>query len=244
MIKQSKPETIYSSNYRRIDFSTLYHAYNSSDAFIGYDQLNFDAQIGYQNLTGNELIYYPQLAKALRNVPEYPILKKSYKASKDLTKKTGMEFLIAFTEFAKQCHQEFEQERALLSSRVNNYIQMFGMEKAPVMINGLVRTENGTLIGIEINGIKFELAGRYHYSHKEKKAAECINIDYLVYDEKDQDSQRYRIIEDYIPESPYLAIRYKKYRQTGHLVWYNLDTLQRVNLKDIKAIKRKKGLDV
>ena len=128
MIEEKRAFTYYLTNYQKIDLWRLSDAYNNnSDGFIQTDCLNFEAQTGYLNLAGTELLYYPELAKHLLKIKDYPSIQRKFMAPAELRKKTGIDFLLAFTEFAKQCHESFETERALIATEVNNLIQLYGV---------------------------------------------------------------------------------------------------------------------
>jgi len=242
MIEEKIAFPIYSiSNYQNIDLWQLSYAYNHSEGFIKQDSLYFEAQVGFLNLTGNELFYYPLLAKTLREVNDYPRLKRKYDAPKALRAMKGIDFLLAFVEFVKKCNDAFENERTLLSTKVNNLIQLYGAEKTPIIINQLIKKENDSIKGIEINGVAFEFY--YAYSSPEQNPVSYITLSRLMAgDVKEQGKDQKVHIEDVIAGTSYMAVRYRKsYQHAGHVVWYDLNTLHRVSIKEINTIRKKRA---
>ncbi len=201
---------------------------------------NFEAQTGYLNLTGSELLHYPELAKHLQKIKDYPCIQRKFEAPEELRKKTGIDFLLAFTDFAKQCHESFETERALIATQVNNLIQLYGVEKPILKINALIRNENDRITGIEINNVAFSFY--CPHSSRGQNPTSTIFLSTVLAGDKKEDIQNSRInVEEIIAGSPYFSIRYRKtYGHKGHVVWYNINTMQRKSTAEINAFKKSK----
>lgn len=63
------------NHYSSLDFYNLCSGHNQNpDYFINGEGLTFRNYVGCKYLTGNELLYYPELALEIREFKEYPTL--------------------------------------------------------------------------------------------------------------------------------------------------------------------------
>lgn len=236
MIEQKLTST--PNNYSTLQgfgYWDLSRPYYNTDHFLGNDHLNFTSATGYLCFTGNELLQYPTLAKALRAIPEYPQYNKSYPVTDELHKLTGLSFFIAFAEYVKTCDADFAQDVAAINAKVNNLIYLHGVEKTKPIITKILRREppHEAAYGLMINGIDYQFA-----DYRNKNLLNVIDLQRLI------DRRAYNA--DYVGfhavllGSPYLALRVAKtWKHAGRVVWYDLDKMAVISTAEINAIKKK-----
>jgi len=220
-----------------LDYRTFRRAYSNSDSFAAHDQLNFKSNIGCAYLTGNELLQYPELAKVLRGIEEYPTYKKSYPVSEELKELKGLNFLIAFTAYVKDCQADFKEEISKINTKINNLIYLHGAEKTTPAITGVLKHEHNNYIhSLIISGITFKLIDRHTSDTQSLLTGIRLSnlIDCAAYDAE------YANIDGALLNTPYIALRVKKsWKHTGRVIWYNLDKMEVVTTAEINAIKKK-----
>jgi len=228
------------SNYTTLaglDYSRLSRAYDNSDSFMGRDQLNFTSNTGCAYLTGNELLQYPELAKALCDFEEYPIYKKSHPVSEELKDLKGLNFLIAFTDYVKICQADFAEEVSRINAKINNLIYLHGAKKTTPAVTGVLKYEHNNYIhSLIISGVTFKLIDRHTSDTKSLLTGIRLSrlIDCAAYDAE------YANLDAVLLNTPYIALRVKKsWKHTGRVIWYNLDKMEVVTTAEINAIKKK-----
>ncbi|MEM2161112.1 MAG: hypothetical protein QXN55_09185 [Candidatus Nitrosotenuis sp.] len=226
-------ESLGHPNYKDIDFHSLRSSsYHTEEGFINYNGLTFNDYVGCQYLTGNELLYYPELAKKIREIKDYPILKRSYAVDCKITGKLFFEY---FLRYAIDCYQLFQTDLIEASKEVNNLIHLYGEERHTPIIDAIL-IESGSegyyhRKKLLINGVVWELDGR-----SDLKITEYINF-YSLLNIPAADV-RYVQLEDAVLGTPFIAVRIRKsWKHKGHVQWYNLDTLKQVSKTDIPKWK-------
>lgn len=114
--------------HQDINFSDLLNGLNRRDArntdqFLHREGITFRDYVGCQFLTGNELVYYPELAKKLRAIEDYPLLKRCYQVD---TRVKGLALLKCFYEAATQHLKDFQREWEHYSNQVDACIERHG----------------------------------------------------------------------------------------------------------------------
>jgi len=236
MIEQNAAS--YSRNYSTLQgfgYWDLSRPYCNTEHFLGNNHLNFTSSIGCLRLTGNELLHYPALAKALHAIPEYPDYNKIYPVTHTLQALTGLEFFIAFAEYAKVCNADFMQEIATINAKVNNLIYLHGTEKTKPLITEILRRDppNSTAYGLAINGVDYEFA-----NHRNTNPSKVIDLNRLI--DRRAHNAEYLGFDAVLLNSPYLALRVAKtWKHAGRVIWYDLDKMAVMSTIEINAIKQK-----
>lgn len=226
----------FSRNHKSLNFSELLPKFSSylenTDYFLHREGITFRDHVGRQLMTGNELLYYPELAKKVREIADYPMLKRSHKVDKTIN---GLGFLRYFYQYADMQFKNFEVELEQLSKQVDELIDLYGQERYLPLINNIefARTPkcNGSYsiaIGsqaIIINNVKWPVSNK-----KWEEPKNCLretdylnlhrflNISYEI---------KYIYLENFIADTPFIQVRIVKTSEhKGHTAWYNLDTRQ------------------
>jgi len=84
-----------------------HHDTQNTDCFIHRKGITFQEYVGRQFITGNELVYYPKLAEKLREMTDYPVLKRCYEVDQTIT---GLAFLKYFYDHSMEHLKNFQIE--------------------------------------------------------------------------------------------------------------------------------------
>lgn len=230
----------YFSSYatlERLDYWTLSKIYGNSESFITSNKLNFVSQIGCMHLTGNEILHYPELSKALRNIPEYPVYKKSYAVTKQLKELRGLNFLVAFVDYVKACQADFLEVMNKINAKINNLIYLYGAVKTkPLVTSALKNDHNNCVHSLVINGVIFKFSDRYDRINQNPLIG--IDLERLIFC-KNFDNE-YAVFDAALLNTPYIALRVKKTsKHIGRVIWYNLDEMKVMTAAEINLIKKK-----
>jgi hypothetical protein len=221
------PHTFSSHHYSTLsyrDFARKTHYLECE--LLQNDGLCFMNYVGYQQFSSKDLIFYPELTKALRQLNDYPSFTKKYPINEDLK---GMAFIQYLLNYILECEKDFQSELAKQHAAVNHLIQIYGNHPVRPLILGATKTD---ALSLNINGLNWRMV---QYSHYEKSHIYFLEID-ETFDLK-RAFQKCQI-EAFIPNTSYLAIRLgASYKHQGKLVWYSLENFKPVNLNDIKRHK-------
>lgn len=234
-----------SANVRKSGVS--YHHYSSfsydhllsrhspnHDYFINGKGLTFANYVGCKYLTGNELLYYPELAQQLRNLKEYPTLTRMFEINKEIE---GLAFIKYFCEYTMECYKAFEQELSQASQVVNHLIHLYGTKRYMPIVNGIVEEEINSYSKekkLVINGVAWAINDN---SYRERRITDYIDLHSLL--NISRADFRTIKLEDAFVGTPFIAVRIvKAWPNKGHVHYYNLDTLQRVWKADIVKWKK------
>lgn len=174
------------------------------------------------------LLYYPELAKKLRNLDDYPILKRSYAVDKTIQ---GLAFIDYFHHHVKACHKDFKTVLHQASMRVNQLIDEHGQKRlTPILTNETYRKYQPLMI----HGIEWSVKGPMNSMNL--NFSNCINLHRLF-------TIPNKIIcveiEEVMTQTPFMAVRIiNKWGDEGDVKWYSLDTRQRVSDSEIKRWKK------
>ncbi|NNM58943.1 MAG: hypothetical protein HKM04_03930 [Legionellales bacterium] len=157
--------------FEKLNFDSLFYSYRSrnddKDRFINYDGLHFQSEVGCKRLTGNELLFYPELAEKLRLEPHYPTFCQDYDVDKQAS---GLAFLSYFNAHVHACHADFEAKLTEINIRANNLIMLYGQKRYQPIINALDKDErNNAITGLIINGT----LGAVDNSHWQPQVTGC-----------------------------------------------------------------------
>lgn len=233
-------------HYQALDFHQLsrgnYHYADNTDYFMHHEGITFQDHVARQLMTGNELLYYPQLAKKLREIKDYPILKRSYAVDKTLK---GLEFLKYFYLYSEEQFNNFHLELEQLSNQVHQFIEAHGQERHLPLIdsldlvklpgcNGKYYLESQALI---VHGVKWPVnqKPRNKPNHCERET-EYLDLHRLL---NISPELEYLYLEDFVANTPFIQIRLAKtWQHKGHTKWYNLDTCQLVSKAEVDHWKK------
>ena len=121
---------------RKLDSEQRYRTNSPDFEYDYHNTLKLKEKIGNHSYCAENLIYYPELAKSIRNLK-----KASYKAiikmdTVTATKHQGIESLIASLTALKQKIDVFRTEKAYLDSQFNNLVMLYGQKKEIPIYNG------------------------------------------------------------------------------------------------------------
>lgn len=197
------------SNYHNMSWYDLAHGRLIQDS-----NLEFESSIAPEMPDHSELLYYPELAKMLLAMESYPKLRQSF-AKPELPR--GKYFISAFCAFYESSFAEFEKTLTALTSQFDSLIATYGQKRFTPLINSYEPYQ------FVINGMSWRIAPNASFDHKN-----AFNLRHLLW----FDEEFYKI-EKAIIGTPCLALRLSNnYRNKGHLVWYNLDTCQKITAKE------------
>lgn len=236
MIEQKKQPSVGFKNYKKIDFYTICHGHghhnSDSDSFLNRNGITFEDYVGSKYLTGNELLYYPKLSAAMREVTEYPILTRTYAVDEKIS---GLDFIKYFYELVKKCFDSFRAELTLASTEVDYLINKYGMKREIPIIDRIdVEQVNSCYQRkkLVINGI----AWHFNQDNFQKlKITEFLDFRSLL----EIPFDAYRVsLEDAMIGTPFIALRIaKSWHHKGHVNWYDLNTLMKVSRTDAMKAK-------
>jgi hypothetical protein len=209
----------FTNNYQKVDLDYLNSKFrhNDEDNFLHSKGITFREKVESLYVTGTELYCYPELAAKLREVTDYPILKRMYPLDKTLK---GIAFIRNFAYRIEEAYQDFQATLSATNKQVNALFNLYGAKRyAPV-----ITEHSHDIMGpdyLTISGVKWQLRER----------------NYDLYDEPMHTIDLYRLLnvkygelyaicfEEFKPNSSYLALRLRKTCQhKGHVVWYDLNT--------------------
>lgn len=219
----------YSGHYSKIDYQNFStNTYHLQNDLLQDGHVCFVDYLGYQYLSNQALISYPSLTMALRQLKDYPTFSKQYPVDKSFK---GMNFIRYFLNFLIESEQDFQAEIAQHHATVNNLIQLYGHERVTPVIDS-VSTTHG--LWLKISGVTWQMLYRYKNNHTSH--IHHINIDeafnpYNAF-------KNFRLLEAFIPGTPYLAFRVAKAcKHRGRLTWYSLETFQTISTEIINPYK-------
>lgn len=229
-INGSKKPSFYCGHYSQISYhSIMGRAYSAESNLFQDKHLYFVDYVGYLYLSNQELISYPALTMALRQLNDYPIFSKTYTIDQS---PCGSEFMKYFFGFLLESEQDFKTEIALRHATVNNLIYLYGHDKVTPWING-INTSDG--IRLTINGVTWRLL----YSNRDNHGPDVHRL-YICKSFDLENTYKKFDLEAFIADTPYLAFRVgKNYQQRGRLTWYSLETFQPVDSNVIKPYQQR-----
>lgn len=221
-IKGQEKNSSYS--YKTLDFSSLRYGFNNSECLINYDGFMLKDYVGIETYTGNELLYYPELAKAMRkSVKEYPTMARKYDVNKEIK---GLEFVNYLAQRLNEVAKLFENERNKANETIENLVNHFGQNRVTPIIDKIIEADSNWKewkTGLIINGVTwlFKNESKSEELLTVVNMREFLNLSYSEFEKVE--------LEDAIIGTPFVAFRIgKAWRNTGSLHWYNLDTMQEV----------------
>jgi hypothetical protein len=221
----SPKERLSYRNWKNINYDSLHAVAND---FLDRHGLTFEDYAGCMNLAGNELYRYPELARVLQELSDYPIFRRTYEINRTLN---GKAFIKYFYKTYNRCYRDFKTELASTSGRINNLIHLYGEQRRKPIINDIDKKEmpqKEIIDYLTINGVKWFVS---FYKNPYQKQVECMDLCSLLAIEAGYCDL---IVEEAIINTPFIAIRLKKdYRQKGHINWYSLDTKEKVSKAEI-----------
>lgn len=196
-------------NYQNMSWYDLAHGIRGGRV-IQSNKLELECSIAPALPDHTELFYYPELAKKLLSMEYYPSFCQSF-PEPNLPR--GKQFIFAFCDFYESSLVEFEKKLANLTNQFQLLIESFGQKRFTPKIDAFEPYQ------LVINGMKWHISHDAFYNHKNAFSLK----DLLKFDEKS-----YKI-ENAIIGTPCLALRLSNdYRNKGHVIWYNLDTCQKI----------------
>jgi len=176
----------------------------------------FQKPVGRQLMSGNALLYYPELTKKLREMADYPILKRCYPVDEKLN---------SFDQYLYQhtCHRAFKTELNQASLQVNQFIDTYGQQRVVPILNN-EHYKEGPLV---IHGIEWLIQSQFRLLNPIR----CINLHQLLIVPH---WVNLLSIEAIKTDTPFIAVRIREnWKHEGHVKWYSLDTRQPVSQKEI-----------
>ena len=227
LIKGCKAPSFHSQHYANLCYADISrHSCHANNELLQNGDLYFIDHVGYQYMSSQELVHYPELTKALRQLDDYPTFSKKYGVDRNLT---GMDFINYFFKHLIECEQDFRADIAQRHATVNHLIHLYGHQSTLPRITAINTTQGLSLI---ISGVTWRIM--YHNYHEDNH----INCLYIgpIFDLCN--SFESFCLSAFIPNSPYLALRLAKSRtHRGRLIWYSLETFKEANVADIKSKK-------
>lgn len=231
------PREDFSRDYKKINFLMLLCGLNrdygsglSRHFFLNFKKgITFRDYFGRQLMTGNELLYYPELAKKVHEIDDYPVFKRSYKVDETIE---GLEFFDYFNHSLKASHRDFTEALNQVSMQVNQLIDDYGQKRFTPILNNEKYKPHQPLV---IHGIEWFLKGSFNH-FKKSSPAHCIDLHRLFNIPTKIMSV---CVEEVIPQTPFIAVRIRKnggYK--GYVKWYSLDTRQVIAKREINRWKK------
>lgn len=234
------------NHHERLNFFDLLSGFSGStentDYFLHHKGITFRDHVGRQFMTGNELLYYPELAKKLREISDYPILKRCYKVDSTIR---GLEFLKYFYQYSDECLKAFQIEHEQLSNQVDTLIDLHGQKRYLPLIDRLELVkiprynhedylESQALILSE--GVKWRVNEKSRNKPKNLKETEYLDLHRLF---NISPEVEYLYLEDFVEGTPFIQVRLvKTWKHKGHIKWYSLDTCQSVSKAEVDRWKK------
>ena len=218
-----RPDISYSNNDERIHFFTVSNGHYRVRHYFSQNELVYMEHVGSHYLTGNELLYYPELAKRLREV-EYPLLRCIHEIDK-------IDEGLPFEDFVKKSSNDFESERNALSQKANQIVKDHGTKHQAPIINAIKRDDEGRYYDfVEINGVIWH----FHAGIQElKKLTEVIDF-YQLFSIPHEFIML--TLEGAVIGSPLIALRIaKSWVHKGHVHWYDLNSRQKISMPRISG---------
>ncbi len=211
-------------NYKQIDFASLRcDTPHCGAGFFDAQGVTFEDRVGDQYLTGNELLYYPELAQKLREVNAYPYLKQTYSVNEELK---GPAFLAYFYHHLHEVYERFQTELTAVSTEVNQLIVRYSEQRQMPIIDHLDEETMASLIRrdqLMINGVLWSLKN----PDKVLNVTEYIDLYQLFNFSRRLVMSIY--LEDAIPGTSFIALRLcSPVNCTGRVHWFSLETGLRV----------------
>lgn len=177
--------------------------------------------------TGHELMFYPELASALRNIADYPIMQRKY--SLECAEERGTALLCKLSQELPAHCETYAKEYQDRSAEVNALIKRLILRRQPISVEALTSSK------ITISGIEYTLCTDY-YNSRHFDIRHIVTHD--LFDVAGSDNPRYVDIADYIPFSPFVDVRLRKdYSYKGRPNWINLETLKPATPRDRNAAR-------
>lgn len=218
--KSSHYTTLETVNYEAINWGFKNWVY-SNDCFKE-KEIFLKQTITDHVYKGNQLFYYPDLAKQIRKLEAYPYLIKEYPINRE---KKGIDFLLYLAHYANECLQAFKNEQLEKYKNINNLIQIYGHDRyLPIIQEFKEQKEEGRYYPdqiITINGVKWYIDDRgSRSSHTGSiNPRELFNISLKF---------RHVMIEQVLLGTPFVALKCCTHEYNkGHVFWYDLSTLEK-----------------
>lgn len=223
-------------NYASIDFDYFYYTYSRNDTgFLNQNGITFTDYVGLYYFTSNDLLYYPMLAEKIRTVKEYPTLTSTYAVDRQMK---GMAFVADFYYRMQKAFEAFQAELKEASWEVDRLIGLYGEErKIPIIESMEIHDPCPRMVDekLMINGITWYI--ELGYAGESRDIRESINLRKLL--GIPRDFLQVRLV-DIVPGTPLLALRIgKTWGHKGQVIWYNLDTRQKMSTAEVKVAKAK-----
>lgn len=179
---------------------------------------------------GNELFFYPELAKQIRKLEAYPLLNKSYPIDQE---KKGIEFLAYLAQYANECLQAFKAERLEKYKELNHLIYLYGHDRYLPLIQKLEEEKEERRYYpyqiLTINNVKWYIDDSNH----KNLFTQSIDLRKLF---EISNHYRYVIVDQILSGTPFLALKCCTHEYNkGHVFWYNLSTLEKTTKVEAKA---------
>jgi hypothetical protein len=223
-------------SHHTFDFSNLCYGKNREGNFLDYNKgITFEDKVGDIVVTGNELLYYPALAHKMRNLNEYPTLKRTYAVDKDIQ---GIAFIEYFYNHVKKHFDAFQEELATASSFAHNLIDKYGARREiPIVTRIEVEPVNNSYYQrkkLLINNISWHIES---CPRDEFKVTEYVDLRKLFDIPYEIQSIK---LEDAILGTSLIALRLTKspYKHKGRIYWYDLNTLKQVSTAEVKKARK------
>ncbi len=207
--------------------------YYYSRACFKEKEIILEEPITDQLYKGNDLFYYPELAKKIRKIDVYPYLSKAYPVDQE---KKGIEFLSYFAQYAHECLQDFKADRLEKYKNLNNLIHLYGYDRYLPLIQKFEeeKGERGYYPDqiLTINGVKWYVDDR----GSKGSFTGSINLRELL---NISGNYRYVMVAQILSGTPFLALKCCMHNYNkGHVFWYDLSTLTQTTKAKSQAWKK------
>lgn len=230
MIQASEEAYTSYKSYKRVDFNALCEGAQGDYGhgnFISHQGLTFMDVVGRLYLTGNDLLYYPELAVKLRDIQEYPMLERVYPVNPDIK---GMGFIKYFYRHVLESFKAFDADLAKASQEVNTVLNVYGMKRKVPIIDRVEVENTQKPFGyrkLVINGVDWYLDN----AHSARRSTERIDLEQLLNIPREFERVEF---EGVAAGTPFLALRLgKTWKHRGRVNWYSLDSATRSCLKKL-----------
>jgi hypothetical protein len=226
----------YHTTLDSINYSAIHWGFRnnqlSCDCFKD-DEIYLTEYITDHLYKGNQLLYYPELAKQIRKLNVYPCLIKQYPIDKE---KKGIEFLKYLAEYANECLQAFKAERLEKYKNFNNIIQLYGYDRCLPLLQKFEEEKEEMRYFFDqtltINGLKWKVENRVRNS----SFTESINLRGLFHI---SNNYQFVIVDQIMEGTPFLALKCCTHEYNkGHVFWYDLSTQEKTTKAEALAWKK------
>ncbi len=221
LIKGETIGDLYFLSLENIDYHAVHYGFRNdrhSCECFNSEGIFLTEHITEKLYSGEELLYYPFLAKEIRKLDTYPYLKKQYAINKD---KKGIEFLNFLAQYTNECLQAFKAERLERYKNFNHLIHLHGYDRyLPLIENIEEKNDEQALYPAQIltiNGLKWHVG-----DYRKSALTESINMRKLL---KVSSNYRYVTVNQILKGTPFLALKCCMHEYNkGRVFWYDLST--------------------